>query len=194
MEEQKQIIIAGQEIPLYSVINSPIELLKPSEYNPNNADEEGIQALANSIKQNPKWLIARPVVVNTYPGREYIIVAGEQRWRAAKSLGYTKIPVMFVYDDINQEKADNERDNIRPGVVDPVKEQLILSELRDSGFDMTGIGYTPMQMVDHMNLSGEDAGQAAAGNPENTGSTPAKELQCPNCGHIGKRRDFKKKE
>lgn len=187
---REKVKIADREIALYSLINCPVDDLHPSDYNPNEADEVGIESLARSIKQNPKWLLARPVIVNTFPGREYIIIAGEKRWLAAKKLGYTKIPAMFVYDDLLQEKADNERDNIHAGTIDPQKEKALLEELRDSGFDLTGIGYNASEMVDHLNIS-DDPSEAAAANPENNGTTPAQDLQCPKCGHTGKKKEFR---
>lgn len=194
-EQPKTATFQGSEIPLYRVVNVDVTKHIPSEYNPNTAGEKEIEALRKSIKQNPKWLMVRPVVLNMYPGREFRIVAGEQRWTAAKLEGHTTIPSVFVYDDPIQEKADNERDNIRAGKVDPAKEQELLKELRDSGYDMTSIGYTPEVMADMMNFG--DTAQTTGDmktDPEYNGTTPSKELKCPECGHVGKKRDFKIKE
>lgn len=65
--------------------------LIPNENQPRkHFDEEKIQALAKSIKENG---IIQPIIV-VKSGEFYKIVAGERRWRAAKSIGIAKVPVI----------------------------------------------------------------------------------------------------
>lgn len=62
-----------------------------------NFDEEALNSLSESIKEHG---IIQPIVVRK-SGLGYIIVAGERRWRAAKSAGLKTIPVIVRnYDDL----------------------------------------------------------------------------------------------
>ena len=73
------------------------QTLRLSEIEPNRAqprknfDDESISALADSIKQHG---ILQPLLVRPY-GSGYQIVAGERRWRAARMLGMTEVPVQI---------------------------------------------------------------------------------------------------
>ncbi len=53
-------------------------------------DEESLKELAASIKQ---FGIVQPLVA-TQVGDDYVIIAGERRWRAAKLAGLDKVPVI----------------------------------------------------------------------------------------------------
>ena len=73
------------------------QTLRLSEIEPNRSqprkkfDDESISALADSIKRHG---ILQPLLVRPY-GSGYQIVAGERRWRAARMLGMTEVPVQI---------------------------------------------------------------------------------------------------
>ena len=73
------------------------QTLRITEIEPNreqprkNFDDESISALAESIKQHG---ILQPLLVRPY-GSGYQIVAGERRWRAARMLGLSEVPVQI---------------------------------------------------------------------------------------------------
>lgn len=73
------------------------QTLRLSEIEPNrsqprkNFNDESISALAESIKQHG---ILQPLLVRPY-GNGYQIVAGERRWRAARMLGLSEVPVQI---------------------------------------------------------------------------------------------------
>ncbi len=70
----------------------PITGLEPNPFQPrDNTSYEDITSLASSIEQSG---LLQPVVVRYKSGR-YEIIAGERRWRAAQSLGMTRIPVII---------------------------------------------------------------------------------------------------
>lgn len=65
-------------------------------------DDAGIRELAESIKQ---YGVIQPLIVSVSDTGEYIIVAGERRWRAAKLAGLDKVPVI-VRAPKQQEKLE----------------------------------------------------------------------------------------
>lgn len=114
------------------------QTLRVSEIEPNreqprkNFDDESIAALAESIKQHG---ILQPILVRPY-GNGYQIVAGERRWRAAKMLMMTEVPVQI------KELSDLEAmqlaliENLQRENLNPIEEAKGYSELIDS-FGMT---------------------------------------------------------
>ena len=82
-----------------------IEKIKSNPYQPRkNFDQEGLKALAESIKEHG---IIQPVLVSRIEGetgvQEYQLVAGERRLLAAKMVGLTRVPVI-VREPTEQEK------------------------------------------------------------------------------------------
>ncbi|ADZ22773.1 Stage 0 sporulation J, ParB family of DNA-binding proteins [Clostridium acetobutylicum EA 2018] len=70
-----------------------LNLIKPNEGQPRkNFDSEKIVQLAESIKEHG---IVQPLVLKK-KGKQYIIVAGERRFRAAKSLGLKEVPAVII--------------------------------------------------------------------------------------------------
>lgn len=126
---------------LFSDNTSDIQVkktLRLSEIEPNRAqprkdfDEDTIASLAESLKEHG---IIQPLVVRPYNG-SYQIVAGERRWRAARMLGLTEVPVII------KELTDLETiqlalvENLQREDLNPVEEALSMKELQDK-FDMT---------------------------------------------------------
>lgn len=70
-----------------------INLIKSNKEQPRKTfDDEKILELAESIKNNG---IIQPLILKKVK-EEYIIVAGERRWRAAKSIGLKEVPVIVM--------------------------------------------------------------------------------------------------
>lgn len=71
-----------------------IEITKliPNDNNPRFIKDANYKKLIESIKEDPEFLEAREIVVN----KEYKILGGNQRYRAAKELGIKEIPVKIV--------------------------------------------------------------------------------------------------
>ena len=82
----------GDAIP--SLIELDMSAIKPNPNQPRKVfDESALSELADSIKQHG---VLQPIVVrpSTDHQGQYEIVAGERRWRAAKLVGLTIIPVI----------------------------------------------------------------------------------------------------
>ena len=74
-------------------ISIDINLIKSNEEQPRRSfDDEKILELAESIKSNG---IIQPLVLKKV-NNEYIIVAGERRWRAAKLIGLKEVPAIIM--------------------------------------------------------------------------------------------------
>lgn len=59
-------------------------------------DEEGLEALAESIRQHG---VIQPLIVRQLPTGWYRIVAGERRWRAARIAGLDEVPAVVIEVD-----------------------------------------------------------------------------------------------
>lgn len=83
-----------------------IEKIKSNPYQPRkNFDQDGIKALADSVRQ---FGILQPLLVSRVEketGTEYQLVAGERRLLAAKTVGLTEVPVI-IKDPSEKEKLE----------------------------------------------------------------------------------------
>lgn len=113
--------------------NLRISEIEPNRSQPRkNFDDETISALADSIKQHG---ILQPLLVRPY-GSGYQIVAGERRWRAARMLGMSEVPVQI------KELTDSEAmqialiENLQRENLNPIEEAQGYFELTEN-FGMT---------------------------------------------------------
>lgn len=80
----------------------PIDILKPSEHNPRRWLEDKTATLRESIR---RFGLVDPIICNSAPGRENIVVGGNFRLSVAKELGYTEVPVVYVkIEDLERER------------------------------------------------------------------------------------------
>src|SRR6185295_13284225 len=70
--------------------------LRPSDRNPRSISPIGFENLKRSLQRDREFLEARPLLVNSYPGRENVVIGGNMRLRAAQDLGWDEIPVVVV--------------------------------------------------------------------------------------------------
>ncbi|WP_026883391.1 ParB/RepB/Spo0J family partition protein [Clostridium akagii] len=103
-----------------------INLIKANTDQPRkNFDDEKIKNLAESIKEHG---IIQPLVLMKKDDN-YVIVAGERRWRAAKSIGLSDIPAVIM------ELTDKELlevsliENIQREDLNPIEEALAYKKL-----------------------------------------------------------------
>jgi DNA modification methylase len=91
----------------------PIETLKAATYNPRKISEGALHQLTESIR---RFGIADPIIANSAPSRKNIVIGGHMRLRAAKAIGLTEIPIVFVnLPDIKKEQELNLRLNRNTG-------------------------------------------------------------------------------
>lgn len=108
----------------------PLDKLVPNRYQPRKQfTDESIEELAQTLERDG---LLQPIVVRE-DGDNYEIVAGERRLRAAKLLGWTKIPA--IVQDLDDQQAASlalienlQRENLNP--IDEAKAYQKLMDLQ----------------------------------------------------------------
>ena len=103
-------------MPKIKIQYIPTNLLRPAEYNPRKWDNEAKKNLKTSIK---KYGLVDPLLVNSAPGRDGVVIGGHFRLAVAKELGIKAAPVVYLnIPDIAREKELNLRLNKNTGEFD----------------------------------------------------------------------------
>lgn len=79
----------------YKVVYRPLDSLKPLENNPRYIKEEDFERLCASVQNNPELFEAQPIILSDRTG-ELVIIAGNQRYRAAKEVGMKEVPTVLI--------------------------------------------------------------------------------------------------
>ena len=105
----------SQETEVQRVVLRPLASIKPNPKNPRISDPEGLENLCESIKANPAFFNARPILLSDRTG-ELVIIGGERRSEAAKRLGMTEVPTILL-SGLNEAQEDEimVRDNTHNG-------------------------------------------------------------------------------
>ena len=110
-----------------------INLIKSNEGQPRKSfDDEKILELAESIKSNG---IIQPLILKKVDD-EYIIVAGERRWRAAKAIGLKEVPAIVMNLTEKQVLEISLIENIQRENLNSIEEALAYKKLI-SDFNLT---------------------------------------------------------
>jgi ParB family chromosome partitioning protein len=119
-----------------------IHLIKPGKYQPRRRfDDEQLASLIDSIKTKGiiQPLVVRPIVMD---GRHiYEIIAGERRWRAARTLGLEKVPVVIKECDDREALETAIIENIQRDDLTPIEEAEAYQRL------MKEFNYTQEEMA-----------------------------------------------
>jgi len=146
--------MAGGDGKLKIVMRAISELIHP-KYNPRQISESDFNQLKISLQ---KFEAVEPAVINQAPGRENIIVGGNQRIRAAQALGWTQYPCYEICLSEKEERELNVRLNLNTGEFD--------MDTLANNFDMDDL----LEWGWHDN------------DLQSVGGTKKKEKLCPNCG------------
>ncbi len=104
------------------IVYRPLSAIKPNPKNPRKAaDKDSIRNLAESIKTNPRFFEARPILLSDRTG-ELVIVGGERRSEAAALLGMDEVPTILL-SGLTEAEEDEIliKDNTHAGVWDGEK-------------------------------------------------------------------------
>lgn len=77
-----------------------INEIKPNSSNPRKINEDDFAKLVKSIKDDPKLLEAKPLIID----ENNIILGGNQRYRACLELGIQDVPVIKMANLTEKEK------------------------------------------------------------------------------------------
>lgn len=144
-----------------------IEDVIPYEFNPRNNDD-ALEPVMNSIQE---FGFRQPILVD----KDNVIITGHTRLRAAKELGYQKVPVIKVNDmDPEHVKAYRLADNKTAEFANWDFEllEMELDEIK-TDFDMEKFGF------DNFSESAYDDEEAS----ESFGEKEEHKHQCPMCGY-----------
>lgn len=110
----------GTEV-VEKVVMRPLADLVRNPKNPRKSDPQGLKDLCESIKRNPAYFNARPILLSDRTG-ELVIIAGERRSEAAAILEMTLVPTILMHG-LTEEQEDEimVRDNTHNGLWDRKK-------------------------------------------------------------------------
>lgn len=117
----------------------PLTLLVPASYNPRRISDFQLEQLRESLNKHGQL---QALIVNTYPGREGVIVGGHQRLKILVADHFPKAGVVWVYETPSAEKALNLTLNQVGGEFDPDLLAKVLAELHDEAPELLpGTGF-----------------------------------------------------
>jgi ParB-like chromosome segregation protein Spo0J len=112
--------------------------LKKLPNNPRTIKKDDMERLKKSIKDNPDYFEARPIILSNRTG-DLVILAGNQRYEAAKALKMDEVPT-FLLEGLTEarEREIIIRDNVSNGDwdMDALANEWDTQELTDWGLDL----------------------------------------------------------
>ena len=149
------------------------------ENNPRTITKENMDILVKSIQDNPDYFEARPIICSDRTGK-LVILAGNQRARAAQIAGLEEVPVIILHG-LSEEKEREIiiRDNAELGEwdMDILANEWNVEDLQD------WIGKDFMQKINWADV--DELTDETYEEPEHD------MLVCPKCGHIDRKIHFK---
>jgi ParB-like chromosome segregation protein Spo0J len=117
-----------------NIVIKKIADLKASEYNPRLSTSKQNEDMDKSLNM---FGFVDPVIINTYPGRENVIIGGHFRTRRWKHLGYDEVPCIELKLTLEEEKELNIRLNKNTGDFDYqlLEKEFDRADLLDWGFE-----------------------------------------------------------
>lgn len=115
--------------------------------NPRKVKKEAIERLAKSLSspRGRELFQKRPVLVNDRDGK-LVVYGGNQRLRAAQSLGWTTVPCIVDQISLQEEREETVKDNLVIGSWDNeiLSEQFDFKDLEAWGMDLKELGIEPL--------------------------------------------------
>lgn len=144
--------------------------LKELERNPRQITKSDFEKLKTSIKDNPDYFEARPLILSNRTG-ELVVLAGNQRLKAAKALGLIEVPTVLL-EGLSEEREKEIiiRDNVENGEwdFDALANEWDTDQLMDWGVELKAFSDVDLDSIE--------------GNSDRKPSDQADKIVCPNCG------------
>ena len=119
------------------VIYRKLSELKKLPNNPRTIKKDDMERLKKSIHDNPDYFEARPIILSNRTG-DLVILAGNQRYEAAKALGMDEVPT-FLLEGLTEarEREIIIRDNVSNGEwdFDILANEFDIDDLESWGVD-----------------------------------------------------------
>ncbi|MFV2063515.1 MAG: ParB N-terminal domain-containing protein, partial [Chloroflexota bacterium] len=127
---------ARPSLPSLAIEQIPIDDLHPDPANPRRIDEDELEALTRSLRQ---WGFVQPVLARR---EDAIVIGGHQRLVAARRLGLTTVPVIWLDIPVEQARLLNLALNRIGGDWDEQLLARLLADLQaDLDLDLTLSGF-----------------------------------------------------
>lgn len=151
--------------------NIPLNEIIPYNRNPRQNDN-AVEIVARSIKE---FGFQNPIILD----KDNVIIAGHTRYKAAKMLGLTEVPVLWA-ENLTSEQVkayrimDNKSGEIANWDMEALQKEI--NELKDMNFDLDLTGFNKLEIssIEKM-FEPTDDDQGALDKRE--------KITCPNCGH-----------
>jgi hypothetical protein len=117
--------------------------VKSNPNNPRIIKDDKFTKLVKSIKEFPKMLEIRPIVVNA----DMIVLGGNMRLKACKEAGLKEVPVIFAHDLTEEEqKQFIIKDNVGFGEWDwdMIANEWDVDQIQEWGLDIPDFGVTEL--------------------------------------------------
>jgi DNA modification methylase len=121
--------------------------VKSNPNNPRVIKDDKFEKLVRSIKEFPKMLEIRPIVVND----DMIVLGGNMRLKACKAAGLTHVPIIKASDLTEDEQRQFIiKDNVSGGEFDwdMLANEWDVEELQEWGLDVPNYGETELEAVE----------------------------------------------
>lgn len=126
MEKEKASAEMFRQMDTVDIETVPIDSIHPNSYNPNTQTPTQFDLLQKSMQADGFTV---PILVQK---DSRTIVDGEHRWRAAQSLGYTEVPVVWSDMSIEQMYISTLRHNRARGNEDAALAGQVIRDLAES--------------------------------------------------------------
>jgi len=146
--------------------------LKELPGNPRTIKKDQFEKLKQSIKDNADYFEARPIILSDRTG-ELVILAGNQRYKAAKAIGLQQVPTILL-PNLTEEREREIiiRDNVENGDWDWDALANEWDELKLGEWGVDNV-FKPMPL---------NVDEFFKDKPESD-TKEIKTITCPNCGH-----------
>jgi DNA modification methylase len=124
-----------------------ISEIKPNPNNPRVIKDDKFEKLVKSIKEFPKMLEIRPIVVND----DMIVLGGNMRLKACKAAGLKEVPIIKASELTDDEQRQFIiKDNVSGGEWDwdMLANEWDAEELQEWGLDVPNFGETELEAVE----------------------------------------------
>lgn len=121
--------------------NIKVSKLQPYERNPRRNDK----AVDEVVKSIQNLGYKTPIIID----ENFVILCGHTRFKAIKKLGWTEIPFVVQYDDLNDQQKneyrvrDNKSAELAEWDFEILEEDFSVEDLQDMGFDNINSNFEP---------------------------------------------------